>query len=513
MPYFDGPNQIITQDAPSAGVLNLSVETDMYTPWKEWVIGRYFFNTNTDVNGTTERITYTDHSLYTGQAITYYTDSGTDNIGLVDGTEYFVRADFNPGPAYNRNEFELYDTKANAEAAEPTKTGRIDLTAGGGGGETHRIAADNSKFLEAFRSISGDPLAPGLEAAPYFFLQNQAGFGWRIISTDESQTINYQGNLVAEDSALPIINVTPGRSVLHLGLQPVTQRIDEVLTAAQLANYNGCVTIDTSFGIAGTAYPIGTPGTPVLTLADAITIATALGLRKFCLRGSITLVGALTQFAIEGIGTDEVDTVLINGQDISGTTLQNVTTSGALPALTSSVELKECQVGSVTDFQGTMTRCGLTNTVTLAAGQTNIVDCYSITPGAQVVTFDFQTTNLIDLFVRGFVGTFSIADSTNASSVVSVDLTSGVMTVDADFTDGVITVRGVGTYINNSTITTLTDTGLVDQSDVKIIKQMVAGNVTISLDDLTVTVLDEDDVTVLVVLDVSADGRVRTRTT
>ena len=33
------------------------------------------------------------------------------------------------------------------------------------------------------------------------------------------------------------------------------------------------------------------------------------------------------------------------------------------------------------------------------------------------------------------------------------------------------------------------------------------------LDDLTVTVLDEDDVTVLVVLDVSADGRIRTRTT
>jgi hypothetical protein len=511
MAYFDGPNRIITLNAPTAGVLNLSVETDLYTPWKEWVIGRYFFDTETDVNGTTERISYIDHSLYTGQAIVYYDEGGAENIGLVDGTEYFVRADFTG--TYNRNEFELYDTKANAEAG-PATTGRLDLTASGGGsGETHRIAADNSKFLEAFRTIGGDPLAPGLEAGPYFFLQNQVGFGWRIISTDEDQTINYQGNLVPEDSAAEIINVTTGRSVLHLGLQPVTQRIDEVLDAAQLANYNGCVTIDTSFGIAGTAYPIGTPGTPVLSLADAITIATNLGLRKFCLRGSITLTGALTQFAIEGIGVDDIDTVLLNGQDISGTTLQNVTASGALPALTSPIEFVRCQIGSITDFEGTMKHCGLSDTITLAAGQTNVVECYSITPGAQVVTFDFQTTNLIDLFVAGFTGTFSIADSTNAASVVSVDLTSGVMTIDADFTDGIITVRGVGTYINDSTITTITDVGLVNQHDVKIIKQMVAGNVTISLDDLTVTVYDEDDVTVLVVLDVSADGRVRTRTT
>ena len=514
MTYFDGINSIITLDAPTSGVLNLSVETNLYTPWKEWVIGRYFFDTEDDVNGTTERITFIDHSLYTGQAVVYFNDDGSENIGLVDRREYFVRADFDPGPAYNRNEFELYDTKANAEAAEPTKTGRLDLTAStGGNGETHRIAADNSKFLEAFRSISGDPLVPGLDAAPYFFLQNQAGFDWRIISTDEDQTINYQGNLVAEDSALQIIIVTPNRSVLHLGLQPVTQRIDEVLDAAQLANYNGCVTIDTSFGIAGTAYPIGTPGTPVLGLADAISIATTLGLRKFCLRGSITLIGALTQFAIEGIGAEDADAVALNGQDVSGTLLQNVNVTGDLPALSTPVELTDCRVGIVTDFRGTMTRCGLSDNITLIAGQTNIVNCYSLAPGGQVVTFDFQTTNLIDLFVRGFTGLFSIADSTNAASVVSVDLTSGVMTIDADFTDGIISIRGVGTYINDSTITTLTDIGLVDQADVKIIKQMVAGNVTISLDDLTVTVLDEDDVTVLVVLDVSADGRIRTRTT
>jgi len=229
MTHFNGPTTTITLDNPTVGVLALSVETNLYSEWKEWVIGRYYVNTEDDVNGTTERITYVDHSLHTGQAVTYYVDLGSENIGLVDGTEYFIRADDASG---DRDTFELYDTKVNAEAG-PATTGRLDLTASGvGNGEQHRFAADNSKFMAAFRTIGGDELTPGVDAGPYFFLQNGTLVdtipqgSWRIISTDEDQTINYQGNLVAEESDEEIIIVTPGRSVLHLGLQPITQRVD-----------------------------------------------------------------------------------------------------------------------------------------------------------------------------------------------------------------------------------------------------------------------------------------------
>lgn len=79
------------------------------------------------------------------------------------------------------------------------------------------------KWLPAFRTIGGDPLGGGLNAGAYFFLQNQPGYGWRIVSSDADQTIYYTGNLVAEDPTSEIINPTPGRTVLHLGLQPVTQ--------------------------------------------------------------------------------------------------------------------------------------------------------------------------------------------------------------------------------------------------------------------------------------------------
>jgi hypothetical protein len=39
---------------------------------------------------------------------------------------------------------------------------------------------------------------------------------------------------------------------------------------------------------------------------------------------------------------------------------------------------------------------------------------------------------------------------------------------------------------------------------------MLAGRAVVSVDDLTVTIYDEDDVTVLKTFDISADGRIRT---
>lgn len=50
------------------------------------------------------------------------------------------------------------------------------------------------------------------------------------------------------------------------------------------------------------------------------------------------------------------------------------------------------------------------------------------------------------------------------------------------------------------------------QADLKLIKQLTGGNATVSLDDLTVTIFDEDGVTPLATYSISADARIRTRT-
>jgi hypothetical protein len=96
--------------------------------------------------------------------------------------------------------------------------------------------SDNAKYLPAFRVIGGDPLTPGINAGSYFFLQNNDG--WRIQAGNKDHTIYYTGNLAPEDSTLPVIVDTPGYTVTHLGLQPITQvvggdqdKLDKILKA------------------------------------------------------------------------------------------------------------------------------------------------------------------------------------------------------------------------------------------------------------------------------------------
>lgn len=93
--------------------------------------------------------------------------------------------------------------------------------------------SDNMKWAEAFNTSGGEPLSPGTTSGSYYFLRND--LGWRIISSALDQTVNYAGNLVPFDATLPIVIPTPTKTVLHLGLQPVTQGIDDVLTAVLIA--------------------------------------------------------------------------------------------------------------------------------------------------------------------------------------------------------------------------------------------------------------------------------------
>lgn len=86
----------------------------------------------------------------------------------------------------------------------------------------------NMRFPTAFRTIAGDALPGSLEAAPYFFLNNLAG--WRIRPPEENITISFIGNLVPEDETLAMVIPTIGTfTVLILGIQPVTQGLDALV--------------------------------------------------------------------------------------------------------------------------------------------------------------------------------------------------------------------------------------------------------------------------------------------
>jgi len=535
MPIFDGVTPLITHDDPTAGVLNVSVQQNLYSAWKVWVTGKITFDTELDVNGTTERITIANHGQNTGNSIQYFKDGGTEAIGLTDTTKYWVRN-------IDDDTIEVYDTKANAEAG-PATTGRQDLTASGvGNGETHRFFSDTQKYLPAFRTTGGDPLTPGVEAGAYFFLQNQAGSDWRIISSDEDQTINYSGNLVGEDSAVTLINVTPGRSVLHLGLQPVTQRVDEILNQQQLQAYNGVVSIDTSGGgTTGTVFPIGTDSVPVNNLADALTIATDNNFSRFRIRGSVTLTAATGNSIWEGFGGQS--SLDLGGQDVSGTEFMNLRISGTQVTPSSLVRFDDCNfVGPVTNFTGIASNCLFGSMITLATGNIGLYSCQSEVAGGVSPILDLNGQTGLDVVIRNYNGGLQLNNGTQSDTVMSIGLNTGKVTFDATFTAASdVQVRGVGTVVNNGSVpdgdgATIDTTGLLSKNGIALrvwdellslhatsgsagetlrtLEKIFTNDAIVAFNGGTgeneVTIYDDDGITVLRKMSVTTDGLTRT---
>jgi len=83
---------------------------------------------------------------------------------------------------------------------------------------------DNAKYPPAFRTEGGSPVTATLVSGKYFFLNNTEG--WRIRPAEEDATVNITGNLVPEDTTLPVVIPTIGTfRVLILGLQAITQGV------------------------------------------------------------------------------------------------------------------------------------------------------------------------------------------------------------------------------------------------------------------------------------------------
>lgn len=446
MTTFDGPNKRIILDVPTASVLNVNVQQMLYSEWKVWTTGELQFDTELDVGSGTERLTIADHSTHTGQRCQYSDGGGSENVGLTDGTYYFLRN-------IDRDTIEFYDTKANAEAG-PSTTGRVDLTASGGGsGEVHELLVDNSKWLNAFRTVGGDPLTPGVEAGAYFFMQNQAGYDWRIISTDEDQTVNYNGNLVGEDPALSLIVATPTRTVLHLGLQPVTQRVDEILTQSQIAAYNGVVAIDVTSSNSGTEFPVGTRSAPVNNIADASTIASNLGIQTFEFRGLLTLNQAYSSWTFKGVSAEKNDLLDMNGFNVDKSIFNSCGLQGSF---TGSIEAIECDLNILTGVNGIFRRCGISADMSLASGAGVVfANCFSEIAGSSTPAID--CSGALTLNIRNYSGGVELTNIDNALFAGSVDLDPGSLVVDdVTNTQGALLVRGIGTLdFNDTTGTTV----------------------------------------------------------
>ncbi len=82
----------------------------------------------------------------------------------------------------------------------------------------------NIGYPTAFRTVAGDPLVDTASITAYYFIQNN--LGWRLRPFESDHTILISGNLIPENSTLPVSIPTIGAfTVLGFGLQPQTQTI------------------------------------------------------------------------------------------------------------------------------------------------------------------------------------------------------------------------------------------------------------------------------------------------
>jgi len=352
MPIFDGDNLLITLDAPVGGVLELDVQVDLYSDWKEWVL------------------------------------------------------------------------------TSPTNQG----------------------YPPAFRTIGGDALTPGIDAGAYYFINNADG--WRIKPNESDHTVYAAGNLAPEDASLPVfIPTTGGFTVAVLGLQPITQSVEEILLQGQAAQYEGVVHIDQAAGTAGTAYPTGLPSQPVSNLTDALAILSSVGGNHLHFTTTLTLDQDLTGLHIIGNEAVTADTLDLNGYGVDNCYIQGCFITGAQGGTVAGFEAYKCGFQAVTSLAVGAQDCAFFNDVTLKPNSINILlGCNAANSGLSHIDFDINGATQVQ--AHGWSGHIHFSNNSDTNFKAYASLFAGTIHIVSTVSAGTFECSGTAELNNSSTGTT-----------------------------------------------------------
>jgi len=223
--------------------------------------------------------------------------------------------------------------------------------------------------------------------------------------------------------------------------------VSGVETTLEDVAFDDGVYIDTTYGSAGTAFPIGTAGSPSSNLPDALTIATARGLRKFYLRGAIQLTAAFQGYVIQGTSIPSVvSDVDLNGQLVLGTKFLGV---GIIGDYLSFGFFQDCSlIGPIDGLAGTFVNCGFQGTFKVFANTSVFTDrCYSSSSlflGGKPTVIDLSndTTGGTYHFL-GWSGNLTFKNRTLIGTVVTAEFISGTCIIDSSISATVFYINGV----------------------------------------------------------------------
>lgn len=213
--------------------------------------------------------------------------------------------------------------------------------------------------------------------------------------------------------------------------------IDDIVPYMPAAIY-----INTPTGAAGTTKGThGTRANPVNSVADAVTLAAAVGVNEYRLLGasSIILTTPHVNWAFYGQNGAVVD--VGTGINTSGAHFECLTLTGDMDG--NDTTQRFCKFQSLTNFIADATFCLLIDNVTESAGDHYWLLCASgvAGTGTPYIDADGDDVNARNNHLRGWLGGVEIRTHTS-TDLTSFDCPAGQIVVAASGTGGTIAMRG-----------------------------------------------------------------------
>lgn len=268
--------------------------------------------------------------------------------------------------------------------------------------------------------------------------------GYSVTFEDDQYAVNLVG---ANSNVGDVVNVNQVsvRSSNSAGLQD--------LNSLQAASFAGSVSVNVNSSFSGEIFPVGTRGSPVNNLDDALAIAQNRGIHTIQIMAPMTFDTA-TDFSagylFQGDSPVTVQITLDPAVDIENCEFSNVTVTGTLDGSNS---FRSCHIQDVNFFNGAIYECSLNGTITLGGvNKAEIYDSWSGVPGGDAgatATVDLGGGGQ-DLLMRNYAGGIDLINCSTPANI-SIDMSSGRVILEPSVSDASFWIRGVADVYDAST--------------------------------------------------------------
>ena len=217
----------------------------------------------------------------------------------------------------------------------------------------------------------------------------------------------------------------------------------------------GAIWIDTVNGTAGTTdFENGTVENPVDSIADANTLATSLGIRRFIIASGTSITFGASQENQQFDG--ENWTLALGGQAVGGSHFEGATISGTG---TGTVSIRKCHLGACSFGGGDFEDCGISDTFTItAATDYHLFNCFHDEAGAPSTIDTGAAVDGVEVHIHDWHGNLLVKNM-DTNDILHFSSSNGKLELDSTNTAETANLAGTFGFVDGSSGMTINDLG------------------------------------------------------